>query len=180
MAGPNITKPRTSVIPRPSTPLLFAMLCLSAGWGLLVALLWASVGHNLWMPPDGIGGTATLTVLRVVCFSVQIGGIGDSGFHSILATDSYSFNQLIANIIILTVICFSVCILYCVLCMSQISIIAPLFTQGLFTSCWESHFSQSPPALWIPSFRFMGTCQRWQEGQERRRVCPTDVWGNGS
>ena len=65
------------------------------------------------MPPDGIGGTATLTVLRVVCFSVQIGGIGDSGFHSILATDSYSFNQLIANIIILTFIVFQ-CVYYTV------------------------------------------------------------------
>ena len=88
------------------------MLCLSAGCALLVALLLASVGHNLWMPPDGIGGTATLTVLRVVCFSVQIGGIGDLGFHSILATYSYSFNKLIANMIILAGIGFSVILLY--------------------------------------------------------------------
>ena len=134
------------------------------------------------MPPDGIGGTATFTVLRVVCFSVQIGGIGDSGFHSILATDSYSFNQLIANIIILTVICFSVCILYCALCMSykfqswhvclfrdsQRHAGSPIFLNPLL------HFGYPLSVLWAPVSA--GRRDRREEG----RVYPTDVWGNGS
>jgi hypothetical protein len=34
---------------------------------------------------------------------------------------------------------------------------------------YKSHFSQSSAALWKPSFRFMGTCQRWQEEQEEER-----------